>query len=295
MAHLGLIEEIRISSICCSPYNVRTGLGQIEGLLQSIDNLGLLQPLVVRPCGREFEIVAGSRRFEACRRLGWRKVPCHIVDLDDREAFEVSLVENIQRRTLNPIEEAEAFRRYVDEYGWGGVSDLARRIGKSQEYVSKRMRLLGLPQEIRNDLLVGKIGSSVAEELLSLDNGAMCQELGQLASSSHLTLKEIRSLTKMIKDEDDISRLPAPLSRSGNEQSRRSADEALRRGVLLLRTTLLRLDEIIDDVDDQWVIREFLMEYRLNLHESISSFIKARMRLNSLVKERAPELVEFVS
>lgn len=295
MAHLGLIEEIRISSISFSPYNVRIDLGQIEGLLQSIDNLGLLQPLVVRPCGREFEIVAGSRRFEACRRLGWRKVPCHIVDLDDREAFEVSLVENIQRRTLNPIEEAEAFRRYVDEYGWGGVSDLARRIGKSQEYVSKRMRLLGLPQEIRNDLVVGKIGSSVAEELLSLDNGAMCQELGQLASSNHLTLKEIRSLTKMIKDEDDISRLPAPLSRPGNEQRRRSADEALHRGILLLRTTLLRLDEIIDDVDDQWVIHGFLMEYRLNLHESISSFIKARLRLNSLVKERAPELVEVVS
>lgn len=274
---------------------MRIDLGQIEGLLQSIDNLGLLQPLVVRPCGREFEIVAGSRRFEACRRLGWRKVPCHIVDLDDREAFEVSLVENIQRRTLNPIEEAEAFRRYVDEYGWGGVSDLARRIGKSQEYVSKRMRLLGLPQEIRNDLVVGKIGSSVAEEILSLDNGAMCQELGQLASSNHLTLKEIRSLTKMIKDEDDISRLPAPLSRPSNEQGRRSADEALHRGILLLRTTLLRLDEIIDDVDDQWVIHGFLMEYRLNLHESISSFIKARLRLNSLVKERAPELVEVVS
>ncbi|MCL4435252.1 MAG: ParB/RepB/Spo0J family partition protein [Thaumarchaeota archaeon] len=294
MPHLGLIEEIRISSIRCSPYNVRTDLGQIEGLLQSIDNLGLLQPLVVRSRGDEFEIVAGSRRFEACRRLGWRKVPCHIVDLDDREAFEVSLVENIQRRTLNPIEEAEAFRRYVNEYGWGGVSDLARRIGKSQEYVSKRMRLLGLPQEILNDLVVGKIGSSVAEELLSLDNGVMCQELGQLASSNHLTLKEIRSLTKMIKEEDDASRLPAVLSRPSNEQSHRSADEALRRGVLLLRSTLLRLDEIIDDVDDQWVIHEFLMEYRLNLHESISSFIKARMRLNSLVKERAPEFVEVV-
>jgi ParB family chromosome partitioning protein len=179
-------------------------------------------------------------------------------------------------RRLRPFEDM-----WMNTVG-GGVSDLARRIGKSQEYVSKRMRLLGLPQEIQNELIFGKIGSSVAEELLSLDDDAMCRELGQIASSNHLTLKEIRSLTKMLKqEEDNISNLSAPPPQSINERSHRSVDRALHRAILLLRTTLLRLDEIIDDVNDKWIIHEFLLEYRLNLHDTISSFIKARIRLNS--------------
>ncbi len=278
-----------------SPYNPRSDLGQIDGLLQSIDSVGLLQPLVVRPSGDEFEIVAGNRRFEACRRLGWRKIPCHIVELDDREAFEVSLVENIQRRTLNPIEEAEAFRRYVDEYGWGGVSDLARRIGKSQEYVSKRMRLLALPQEIRDELAKGKIGSSIAEELLSLDSD-MRQELGRIVSSNHLTLKEVRSLTKTLKgDDSEDAGSTEPSYQSANDMNYRYADQALRRTIVTLKTALLRLDEIIEDTDDQWVIRGLLMEYRLSLHESISSFMKARRRLDSLFGERALNVMETVS
>lgn len=99
---------------------LRTDNGPMNGLMLSIEDKGLLEPIIVRPAGDGFEVVAGMRRFEACKKLGWRRIPAHVVELTDREAFEVSLLENIQRETLNPIEEARAFRNYVEEFGYGG-------------------------------------------------------------------------------------------------------------------------------------------------------------------------------
>src|SRR3972149_7197149 len=145
----GFLDEVKMRKTHPAQRSLRSDLGDLDELMASISKVGLLQPIVVRPVEEGYEVVAGNRRFEACRRLGWIKIPCHIVELDDKEAFEVSLVENVQRNMLNPVEEAEAFRRYVEDYGWGGVSELARQIGKSQVYVSKRLRLLSLPKEVR--------------------------------------------------------------------------------------------------------------------------------------------------
>src|SRR5215207_4329120 len=91
-----------------------------------------------------------------------------IVELSDKEAFEISLVENIQRRTLNPIEEAYAFKTYVSDFGWRGVSDLASKIGKSTSYVGRRLGLLRLPEEVLKKVLSSLLSVSVAEELIPL-------------------------------------------------------------------------------------------------------------------------------
>jgi ParB family chromosome partitioning protein len=99
----------------------------IDELASSIRQNGLLQPIIVRMQDNSFEIVAGNRRYNACKRLGWRKILCHVVELEDREAFEFALTENIQRRTLDPLEEAKAFKVYVQDFGWGGVSALAAK------------------------------------------------------------------------------------------------------------------------------------------------------------------------
>jgi ParB family transcriptional regulator, chromosome partitioning protein len=77
--------------------------------------------------------------------LGWRKIICHILEIGDKDAFEISLIENIHRKSLDPLEEAEAFKEYVISFGWGGISDLAAKIGKSISYVDRRIRLLRLP------------------------------------------------------------------------------------------------------------------------------------------------------
>jgi len=147
---------------------LRSDLGQLDELIASIEEKGLLEPIVVRPVEDGFEVVAGYRRLEACKRLGWRRIPCHIIELDDREAYEVSLIENLQHKSLDPIEEALAFKRYVEEYGYGSVTELARRIEKSPSYVSRMIALLSLPDDVREELVRRRKSPSIAQELLNL-------------------------------------------------------------------------------------------------------------------------------
>jgi ParB family transcriptional regulator, chromosome partitioning protein len=113
---VGPIEDIDTSSIRPSTICLRSATTGIEELSQSIKTVGLLQPLVVRNRNDSFEIVAGNRRYHACRKLGWRKISCHIVELDDKIAYEVSMIENLQRYTLSPLEEGIAFRKYIQEH-----------------------------------------------------------------------------------------------------------------------------------------------------------------------------------
>ena len=129
---IGIIEEIEIHRIKLPELSFY-GADRTETpeLVDSIRQNGLLHPIVVRTKGNFFEIVAGSRCFNACRKLRLRKIICHVVELDDKSAFEVSLIENIQRRSLDPIEEARAFRNYVQDRGWGGLTELASKISKS--------------------------------------------------------------------------------------------------------------------------------------------------------------------
>ena len=148
-----IVEPIELRMIRPSKLLVRyTPSGHstdFVNLKSSIKEHGLLQPIVVRPVDHGFEIVAGHRRFSACRSLRWRFIQCKIRDLSDKHAYEIQLTENVQRKSMDPIEEAEAYQKYVNEYGWGGVSDLGQKIGKSEEYVSHRMQLLKLPGDVR--------------------------------------------------------------------------------------------------------------------------------------------------
>src|SRR5579862_7786956 len=145
------LEEIGTSALL----SFRIDPEQTEDFSELVDSIrrhGLIQPLVVRRVNRNngerghFQLVSGYRRFCACKQLEIPAVPCIVRSLTDQEAFEIALVENVQRRNLNPIEEAEAFKSYVVNFGRGSVSRLARKIGKSEEYVSHRLLLLGLPK-----------------------------------------------------------------------------------------------------------------------------------------------------
>src|SRR6185437_2885863 len=152
---------ISISSINPSSlYNCRD-INQvvIETISESIKQYGLIQPIVVRVAvtavvdktkveESHYEIVAGCRRYMACKILNWKKIPCHIVHLDDMQAFEISLVENIQRESLSPLEEAKSFKKYVIDKGWGSISNLSDKIGKSHSYITKRIAILDLPWDV---------------------------------------------------------------------------------------------------------------------------------------------------
>src|SRR5918993_2848904 len=163
----------------------------IDELSRSIKKHGLLQPIIVRPINQGFEIVAGHRRFQACKILRWKSIPAMVKDVSDKDAFEIQLVENIQRRTLDPIEEAQAFKLYVRDYGWGGITYLAETIMKSEQYVSSRIQLLKLPQNVIDKVKSGELKVSHAFELLGLE-GKSLENMSDDIINKNMSVKDIR-------------------------------------------------------------------------------------------------------
>src|ERR671911_541500 len=163
----------------------------IDELSLSIRKHGLLQPIIVRPINQGFEIVAGHRRFQACKILRWKSIPAMVKDVSDKDAFEIQLVENIQRRTLDPIEEAQAFKLYVRDYGWGGITYLAETIMKSEQYVSSRIQLLKLSQNVIDKVKSGELKVSHAFELLGLE-GKSLENMSDDIINKNMSVKDIR-------------------------------------------------------------------------------------------------------
>jgi ParB family chromosome partitioning protein len=280
----GFMEGLEIKRISPSRNALRSEMGSLDELAASIAEKGLLEPIVVRFAPGGFEVVAGNRRLEACKMLGMRSIPCHIVDLDDREAFEISLVENIQHETMNPIDEARAFKKYADDYGYGGISQLAEKIGKSQAYISNKIRLLALPKGVRDDVIRRRISPSVAQELVSLgDDGA--DEIVEIIRERHLSMREVRRIVRRHRGRmlgqqgeysasDLVTRMP-----DLTERRAETANRAIARAVASMRMDSYRLGEVIDDVADQWVLTEILMPCRANLNEHIDNLLRVRKKL----------------
>ena len=151
---------------------------------------------MVGPLGNKFEIIAGHRRFQACRMNRFVEVPAIVMDVQDRDAFEVSLEENLHRKTLDPMEEARAFSFYVNRYGYGSVTGLAGRIGKSEEYVSHRILLLNLPPSIQTLVSRRLLSSSNAWEITRVKDSSKQSELAESALKDKLTVREAREAAK---------------------------------------------------------------------------------------------------
>jgi ParB family transcriptional regulator, chromosome partitioning protein len=153
-----------------SPFQPRRVFGEdeLDALAASVREHGVLQPLLVRPApgsGGGYEIVAGERRWRAAQRAGLHEVPVVVRELDDRAALEVALVENVQRADLTPLEEAEGFRRLIEEFGHTQEA-LATALGKSRSHVANTLRLLGLPPALRGMLADGRLSAGHARALL---------------------------------------------------------------------------------------------------------------------------------
>jgi ParB family chromosome partitioning protein len=270
---IGSIEDLNISDIFQSLNTLRNGSDKILELADSISKIGLLSPILVRITETgKFEIVAGNRRFKACKSLGWKKIPCHIVELDDRCAFEASIIENIQRNTLNIIEEGLAFRKYVHEFGWGAATELAHKLSKSSSYVSKRMRLLELPDDVLRLLCDSEISVSTGEELLSLKERDKQSKIAVMVVNNSISSKKLR---KMIKDEKshlgdfDFS---YPISADEKEKSLKTFDKS----IIALRIALNRLATLIEKTEDNWVLYEILMNHKNIIHSQIDLLIREK-------------------
>jgi len=292
VSHVGIIQEIAVSKVHHPPNQIRVRLENIEDLALSIKQQGLLQPIVVRPKSHEYEVVAGNRRLEAVKSLKLRKISCHIVELSDREAYEVALVENVHHKTMNPIEEASAFQRYVDSYGWGGVSELADRIGKSQEFVTKRLQLLRLPQKVQEEIIRQRITVSSALEMLPLRESQI-NNLMDYVIKNPLTKDEIRQAVKTARRRrsmplDEVQVLDKRIGM--NEKEVALLDNALKKCIAIMKFTLVNFDDVLESVGDDWIIQELLMQYRLIMHGDIDTFLKLRKRLRTRIP-RGYELV----
>jgi ParB family chromosome partitioning protein len=167
-------------------------------LAQSIKEEGVLQPLLVRPRegkGGRFELVAGERRWRAAQRAGLKEVPIIVRKLDSAKALEVSLVENLQREDLNPIEEAEGYRWLTDEFGYT-QDQISERVGKDRSTVANALRLLKLPAAIKDDLAEGKITAGHARAILSLATPAEMILLRNQIVKHQLSVRQAENLSR---------------------------------------------------------------------------------------------------
>ena len=277
-----IIEQIEMKMISPSSFAVRDKFQKYceddESLIISIREHGLIQPILIRPLSHGFEIVAGHRRYQACKSLRWRFIPCKIREMTNKQAFEIQLSENIQRKSMDPIEEAEAFRRYVIDFGWGGVSDLAKKIGKSEEYVSHRIQLLKLSEEIKNKIVSNGLNVSKAIEISTIPIEKQSQIVGEIIKKN-LSVKRIRELKMILRDnitEDYNNNIC--LSDSNNYFSK--SLKITKKASLSLKVTLARIDNLIEesqisiDPEQRTEIINFLMEIRIRIHELIDDTIK---------------------
>lgn len=191
--------EVAVDRITPSPFQPRRAFeeAKIEELASSIRNQGIIQPLVVRPKGQQFELIAGERRWRAAMKAGLARVPVVVREATDHEALQLALVENLQREDLNPIEEANGYRRLQEEFHWS-QEETADKVGKSRPAIANAIRLLALPALVQHEVAVGNLPAGQARALLGLHTEPLilstCREVIARGLSTRETEKMVRHL-----------------------------------------------------------------------------------------------------
>lgn len=195
-----------------------------KGLVESIRETGILQPILVRKDGNAFEIIAGERRWRAAQKAGLKSVPVVVRDVDDRQLAELTLVENLQREDLNPVEEAEGYRILQERFRLS-QEEIAGRVGKERSTVANTLRLLKLPPAIRDGLVRKDISAGHARALLALSSEKLQQEAYRRIRERNLNVRQaealVRRLEKEKKEKEHPSSSPSPIENLESELSRR--------------------------------------------------------------------------
>jgi len=215
--------ELDIDRLVPNPRQPRTHIEEhsLEELAQSIRGNGVLQPILVRVVEGRYEIVAGERRWRAAQRAGLLKVPVVVRDIDDSQLLQVALIENIQRENLNPIEEAQAYRRLSDELQLSQEA-IASAVGKDRATVANYVRLLRLPVEVRNDLASAAISMGHARALLALPTDVAQRKVAREVVARQLSVRETEALVRK-----ETSPAPPPEAKPADPNTR-AAEEQLR-------------------------------------------------------------------
>lgn len=189
--------EVDVDAIVPGPMQPRTHFdeGSLEGLADSIRTHGIVQPLLVRRQGDRYELIAGERRWRAARLAGLSKVPVVLRDVPDKDLLEIALIENIQRENLNPIEEAQAYRRLIENVGLTQEA-LAARVGRDRSYITNFLRLLKLPDDLQQLVVEGRLSTGHARTLLGLSQLDLQRRVARQVIDGGLSVRATEHLVR---------------------------------------------------------------------------------------------------
>jgi len=212
--------KLSLDQIEHNPFQPRQDFdaAEIDELANSLRSHGLLQPIVVRPMGDHYQLVAGERRLRAATKAGWTEVPIQIVEADDRTVAELAIIENVHRKDLNPLEKATSFQRYLQEYGCT-QEELASRLNLDRSTIANLIRLLELPEVVQESVRQGKITQGHARALLPLGDEREQLELCRRIQQEGMSVRQTESLVQETIDQADAE----PLSLVGRDGQRRAA------------------------------------------------------------------------
>lgn len=252
--------KVYINQIAPSPYQPRTEFDEeaLKALSASIQEKGVLQPLLVRKVSSGYELIAGERRLRASKLAGLSEVPVIIKDMDDKEVLEVALVENLLRENLSAIEEAEGLQRLIDEFSHTQEA-LSQIIGKSRSHIANTLRLLSLPESVQNLVKEGKLSAGHARNLVGLENA---EELAQLIIKKDLNVRQVEDLVNKLKNgtpskpaklekDSDIADIEKDLKKSLGLRISISPNKQGGGKVVLQYGSVAELDMIIDILEQK--------------------------------------------
>jgi ParB family chromosome partitioning protein len=220
--------DVPVDQIRPNSHQPRQSIGsqELESLAQSISQSGLIQPVILRRQGRDgYELIAGERRWRACQQLGMKEIPAIIRDATDRQMLELALVENIFREDLNPLERAEAYRRYADEFGLS-ADDIAHSLGEDRSTVANYIRLLDLPDEVKELVSSGQLSMGHARCLLGLKSPDAITRLAKKAIDDGLSVRTLERLVRERLDARQNASKAAPASKDAKRPQVRHLEEA---------------------------------------------------------------------
>lgn len=203
------LREIDIDQIQPAPGQPRKKFDRekLDGLAASIREHGVIQPVVVRPLkeGGGYQLIAGERRWRACKLIGYSRIPALVKECRDMDAVAVSLIENIQRQDLNPVEEASAYSGLMEKHGLT-QEEIAARVGKSRSFIANTVRLLELPEEIKEMLADGRITAGHARALLALKDARKQAAVAVKIAGEQLSVRQAEKMAKQFLEGKDAGK-----------------------------------------------------------------------------------------
>lgn len=194
----GAVAEVGIASIVVNEKQPRKFFSEekLEELAASIKEHGIVQPIVVRPAAAgRYELVAGERRWRACKMLGLKSIPAIVKEVNEREMAEIALIENIQREDLNPVEEAVAYKMLMEDYGLT-QEELSAQVSKSRPFIANTVRLLNLPKEVLDMVQAGSLTAGHARALLGLSKHKEQLEMAKQVAAKKLSVRQTEQAIK---------------------------------------------------------------------------------------------------